>query len=40
MTGWKVSEPANVERLPIVVKVEKLPRVNRPQSGLCLADVV
>jgi hypothetical protein len=40
LTGLKVADPAILERRPVVVKVENLPREHRPQSGLSLADVV
>ena len=40
LTGLEVSDPANLQRRPILVKVENLPRTNRPQYGLSYADIV
>lgn len=40
LTGLEVSDPQLLERRPLVIKVENLPREHRPQSGLSLADVV
>ena len=40
LTGLKVSDPAVLDRRPIVIKVENLPREHRPQYGLSLADLV
>lgn len=40
LTGLQVSNPDLLNRRPIVIKVENLPRDDRPQYGLTLADVV
>jgi hypothetical protein len=40
LTGLKVSDPTLLNRRPIVVKVENLPRDDRPQWGLTLTDIV
>ncbi|HVN53033.1 MAG TPA: DUF3048 domain-containing protein [Anaerolineaceae bacterium] len=40
LTGEPVSNPALLERRPLVVKVENLPRADRPQYGLSAADLV
>ena len=40
LTGLQVSDPQLLNRRPVVVKVENLPREHRPQAGLSLADVV
>ncbi|RPJ42553.1 MAG: DUF3048 domain-containing protein, partial [Chloroflexi bacterium] len=40
LTGLEVKDPALLERRPIVIKVENLPREHRPQWGLSLADLV
>ncbi len=40
LTGLAVSNPALLDRRPIVVKVENLPRIHRPQWGVSLADIV
>ena len=40
LTGLPVSDPKLLERRPLVIKVENLPREHRPQSGLSLADIV
>ncbi len=40
LTGMIVEDPANLNRRPVLVKIENLPRDNRPQWGLTLADVV
>lgn len=40
LTGLKVSNPALLERRPMIVKVANLPRNYRPQWGLSLADHV
>ncbi|MCE1255023.1 MAG: DUF3048 domain-containing protein, partial [Anaerolineae bacterium] len=40
LTGLKSTEPDLLNRRPIVVKVENLPRNNRPQFGLSRADLV
>jgi hypothetical protein len=39
LTGMDVKS-ANLERRPILIKVENLPRMNRPQWGLNAADLV
>lgn len=40
LTGLKVSDPALLDRRPIMIKVENLPRSGRPQHGLSNADIV
>jgi len=40
LTGLKVTNPALLQRRPMVVKVQNLPRDGRPQWGLSLADIV
>lgn len=40
LTGLKVENPELLNRRPIVIKVENLPRRDRPQYGLSLADIV
>ena len=40
LTGLQVKEPENLNRRPIVIKVENIPREHRPQWGLSLADMV
>jgi len=40
LTGLKVSDPNLLERRPIVIKVQNLPRADRPQWGLSNADIV
>ena len=40
LTGLAVSNPDLLNRRPIVIKVENLPRNARPQFGLSLADIV
>jgi hypothetical protein len=40
LTGLKVENPAILNRRPILTKVENLPRTDRPQYGLSLADIV
>jgi hypothetical protein len=40
LTGLEVKDPALLNRRPIVIKVENLPREHRPQWGLSLADLV
>ena len=40
LTGLKLANPDLLNRRPIVVKVENLPRENRPQHGISLADIV
>lgn len=40
LTGLEVPNPYLLNRRPIIVKVENLPRADRPQSGLSRADIV
>lgn len=40
LTGLKVSDATLLDRRPLVIKVENLPRDDRPQFGLSLADLV
>jgi hypothetical protein len=40
LTGLKVADPSLLNRRPMVIKVSNLPRNNRPQWGLTLADIV
>jgi hypothetical protein len=40
LTGVEVKDPALLDRRPVVIKVENLPREHRPQWGLSLADLV
>lgn len=40
LTGLQVSDPSVLERRPIVIKVENMPREHRPQWGVSLADLV
>jgi len=40
LTGLKVENPNLLNRRPILIKVENLPRRDRPQYGLSLADIV
>ncbi len=40
LTGQEVADPALLERRPLLIKVSNLPRNNRPQWGLMLADIV
>lgn len=40
LTGLPVANPALLERRPLVIKVENLPRADRPQFGLSAADIV
>jgi len=40
LTGLKVTAPALLQRRPMVIKVQNLPRDGRPQWGLSLADIV
>jgi hypothetical protein len=39
-TGLKVANPDLLNRRPVVVKIENLPRSHRPQSGVGSADIV
>lgn len=40
LTGLEVTDTAVLNRRPIVIKVENIPRAHRPQWGLSLADLV
>lgn len=40
LTGLEVADASRLERRPLVIKVENLPREHRPQSGLSFADIV
>jgi hypothetical protein len=40
LTGLEVDQADLLQRRPVVIKVENLPREHRPQFGLSLADVV
>ena len=40
LTGLAVDDPALLERRPIVIKVQNVPRESRPQWGVSLADIV
>ena len=40
LTGLQVTNPALLQRRPMMVKVQNLPRNGRPQWGLSLADIV
>ena len=40
LTGLQPDDPGVLDRRPIVIKVENLPRDHRPQYGLSLADLV
>jgi hypothetical protein len=40
LTGLEVEDPQLLQRRPLVIKVENLPREHRPQFGLSLADLV
>jgi hypothetical protein len=40
LTGVQVANPALLDRRPMIIKVSNLPRSNRPQWGLSLADIV
>lgn len=40
LTGLKVSDPSLLNRRPIMIKIENLPRTGRPQHGLSNADMV
>lgn len=40
LTGLEVASPDILNRRPIVVKIENLPRAHRPQSGVNSADLV
>ncbi|MCD6355663.1 MAG: DUF3048 domain-containing protein, partial [Anaerolineaceae bacterium] len=40
LTGLPVSDPALLERRPVMVKVSNFPRLGRPHAGLSFADIV
>jgi hypothetical protein len=40
LTGLQVADPTLLDRRPLLIKVENLPRSARPQWGLSLADIV
>jgi hypothetical protein len=40
LTGLKAANPAMLERRPMVIKVQNVPRTDRPQWGLSMADIV
>ncbi len=40
LTGLEVSDPTLLDRRPMLIKVSNIPRNNRPQWGLSLADLV
>ncbi len=40
LTGQKAADPALLERRPLIIKVENLPRDDRPQWGLSNADLI
>lgn len=40
LTGLEVVDPALLDRRPMLIKVQNLPRNSRPQWGLSLADIV
>jgi Protein of unknown function (DUF3048) N-terminal domain/Protein of unknown function (DUF3048) C-terminal domain len=40
LTGLEVKDPSLLDRRPIVIKVENLPREHRPQWGLSMADLI
>jgi hypothetical protein len=40
LTGLEVGDPTMLERRPVMIKVENLPRAHRPQWGLSIADLV
>jgi hypothetical protein len=40
LTGKFVADPALLDRRPMLIKVQNLPRNSRPQWGLSLADIV
>jgi hypothetical protein len=40
LTGLKVANPALLDRRPMVIKVQNIPRTGRPQWGLSLSDIV
>lgn len=40
LTGLPVSDPALLDRMPVMVKVSNFPREGRPHDGLSFADIV
>lgn len=40
LTGLPAANPTLLERRPLIIKVENLPRADRPQMGLTAADLV
>ncbi len=40
LTGLEVEDPSILDRRPIIIKVQNLPRADRPQWGLSSADIV
>ncbi len=40
LTGLEVADPTLLDRRPMLIKVSNIPRNNRPQWGLSLADLV
>lgn len=40
LTGMEVDDPEILNRRPVLVKVQNIPRYDRPQFGLSLADIV
>lgn len=40
LTGVEVTDPTLLDRRPMLIKVTNIPRDNRPQWGLSLADIV
>jgi hypothetical protein len=40
LTGLPVADPVLLDRRPMLIKVSNIPRNNRPQWGLSLADIV
>jgi hypothetical protein len=40
LTGLIVSNPANLNRRPVLIKVSNYPRYGRPHAGLSFADIV
>jgi len=40
LTGLKVADPTRLDRRPIIVKIQNLPRESRPQWGVSSADLV
>ena len=40
LTGLPVADPSLLQRRPVLVKIQNVPRESRPQWGLSLADIV